>query len=198
MDKMIKTAKNLHTMAITAKWICLITAILMPVAALIVRLLPKQTFDGAHYSLDVGNFDLDLALDGLAPGEVTRQDLILGLLFVGLVLLLVWMCLRVIVTMLAPMAQGRPFTENVSASLQSLSLVALIGGFVYEFGKVVLSMIQYSNYNLPMIFDSEAIAGYSVEFEINYTFLLLFLLLRLMSYVFRYGQQLQQLEEETL
>lgn len=198
MDKMIKTAKNLHTMAKTAGWICLVAAIIMPIAAFVIRLLPKSSFAGAAFSLDVGNFDLSLWLDGVAPGEVTRQNIISGLLFATIVLVLAWLCLRIIVKMLEPMTQGRPFTQEVAACLNKLSWIALVSGAVYQFGAVVLSAIQYSSYNLDMIFDSAVITGYTIEYELNLNFILLFMLLRLMSYVFQYGLQLQQLEDETL
>ena len=198
MDKMIKTAKNLHLMAKTAQWICLIAAILLPPAAFAVRLMPKQMFSGYGYYLDVGNFNLELRLDGLAPAEETRRSLIIGLLFVAVILFLAWMTLRIIVRMLEPMTQGRPFSREVSDCLNRLSWIALIGGGIYEIGSVVIRAIQYSGINLYMLFDSDAIGGFTVEFRIDCWFLLLFLLLRLMSYVFRYGEALQQLSDETL
>lgn len=198
MDKMIKTAKNLHLMAKAAQWICLIAAILLPPAAFALRLMPKHLFAGYGYYLNVGNFNLELCLDGVAPAEETRKSLIIGLLFAALILFLAWLTLRIIVRMLEPMTQGRPFTREVSDSLNRLSWIALIGGGIYEIGSVVIQAIQYSGINLYMLFDSAAIGSFTVEFRIDCWFLLLFLLLRLMSYVFRYGEALQQLSDETL
>ena len=198
MDKMIRTAKNLHTMAKAAQRIFLIAAILLLPAALAIRLIPKHQFAGRGFFLNTGNINLEMCLDGVAPAEITRQNLITGLLFAALILFLGWLCLRIIASMLEPMTQGRPFSPNVSDSLNRLSWITLIGGAVYEIGSVIIQAFQYSGVNLDLLFNSQTIRSYTVEFHIDLWFILLFMLLRLMNYVFRFGQELQQLSDETL
>ena len=52
--------------------------------------------------------------------------------------------------------------------------------------------------DLAQYFNSAIVKNITVEYELNMWFIAGFVLLMLMSHVFAYGQQLQQLSDETL
>ena len=96
------------------------------------------------------------------------------------------------------MAQGQPFDKNVSVSLRKLSFITLAVGILLEIGKTVLSALILGSIKLDALFNPELVAGYTVEHVTGTGFILLFTVLYLMSHVFRYGKELQQLSDETL
>ena len=53
-------------------------------------------------------------------------------------------------------------------------------------------------FDLPALLVSEKIAHVGGLFEVDLSFLIYWAILMLLSYVFRYGEQLQQLSDETL
>ena len=53
-------------------------------------------------------------------------------------------------------------------------------------------------YDLPSLLISEKIVHVDGMFRVDLTFLVYWAILLLLSYVFRYGEQLQQLSDETL
>jgi len=96
------------------------------------------------------------------------------------------------------MAKGEPFAGLVSGKLKQLAALSLVLGLAAEGLKMVGQAVTANMMDLQSLLMSEKIAGVSLNYEMDLTFLLVFALLRLLSYVFRYGEELQQLSDETL
>ena len=96
------------------------------------------------------------------------------------------------------MSQGQPFDSNVSQNFRTLSFITLASGAVVELGGMALSALRLGSIRLDSLFNPQLVAGYTVEHVMNMNFILLFAVLYLMSHVFRYGEELQQLSDETL
>ena len=93
---------------------------------------------------------------------------------------------------------GSALRQNVSVSLRKLSFITLAVGILLEIGETVLSALILGSIKLDALFIPELVAGYTVEHVTGSGFILLFAVQYLMSHVFRYGQELQQLSDETL
>ena len=150
------------------------------------------------YSLTLGNVALELIPDGAIPAEATRSALIIGLVFCVPVLFFSAKCLAIIQDILTPMTQGKPFDTKVADSLKKLSFIVLAAGAVMEVGKVALSALLLNSIRLDALFNPELVAGYTVKHVLSMNFIFLFAVLYLMSHVFRYGEELQVLSDETL
>ena len=200
MDKMMRISKNLNSFAKAAKGIFQAAAIVIAVCIVILLFVSPHhaMWQNGTYSLELGNVTLELIPDGAIPAEVTRRTVIAGLIFCIPVLLFTAKCLAIVQDILTPMTQGQPFDKKVSQNLRKLSFITLIAGAVIEIGEIALSALRLNSIRLDALFNPELVAGYTVENVMNMNFILLFGALYLMSHVFRYGEELQQLSDETL
>lgn len=200
MEKMMKISKNLNIFANVAKHLFRVAAVIIALAAVILLFLSPHhpMWQNGTYSLTLGNVALELIPDGAIPAEATRSALIIGLVFCVPVLFFSAKCLAIIQDILTPMTQGKPFDTKVADSLKKLSFIVLAAGAVMEVGKVALSALLLNSIRLDALFNPELVAGYTVKHVLSMNFIFLFAVLYLMSHVFRYGEELQVLSDETL
>lgn len=198
MDKMINSAKFFHTgskvmcgIFHAATWICGVVAVL-------VWFLPESMFWGGAESISFGPVTAVLKADGMLAPIWVRTGIFEELLLCLIVLFFACRVLRIIQNILEPMTQGQPFMDTVAPNLKRLAWLCLIGGAVSEIAKAAYFALAYGQRNLMNYFNPQVVESVEVSYVLNLWFLPIFVLLMLMSYVFAYGQQLQQLSDETL
>lgn len=99
---------------------------------------------------------------------------------------------------LNPMKEEKPFDSIVSTNLKKLAKLSINLGIL---GNIIILSEQILTvfvYDLPGLLISEKITHVGGMFNIDLTFFLYWAFLMLLSYVFRYGEELQQLSDETL
>ena len=99
---------------------------------------------------------------------------------------------------LTPMKEGKPFDSIVSTNLKKLARLSINLGIL---GNIILLSEQIMTvfvYDLPSLLISDKITHVGGMFQVDLTFLIYWAILLLLSYVFRYGEELQQLSDETL
>jgi len=200
MNKVMKISKVLNTIIRIARTLLKVAAIITAVAVVILMFVSshQDIWSKVGYTLQLGEVTLDLIPNGLIPPETSRL-LGFGSLVLSIVLFLLgakW--LQIVQSILTPMAEGRPFDASVSGSLRKLSFVTLIVGGIGQILNMVFFAIQLHSIQLSNLFNPEYVAGYTVENVMDTNFLIVFGVLLLMSHVFRYGEALQQLSDETL
>ena len=99
---------------------------------------------------------------------------------------------------LLPMKEEKPFDSIVSTNLKKLAKLSIVLGILYNIILLSELIMTVFVYDLPGLLVSEKIASVSGMFQVDLTFLIYWAVLLLLSYVFRYGEQLQQLSDETL
>lgn len=200
MNKVMKISKGLNTFAGIARSLLKAAAIVIAVCVVILLFVSKHhdIWRNVGYTLQLGDVTLALIPDGMIPPEATRLLIMGGLIFCIPLLLFSARCIHIVQDILTPMSQGKPFDRSVSDSLHKLSFITLIVGGIAEAGDMALSALQLYSVKLDALFNPEFVAGYTVEQTMDMNFLLLFGVLFLMSHVFRYGEELQQLSDETL
>ena len=99
---------------------------------------------------------------------------------------------------LKPMAAEKPFDRTVGTNLAKLAKLSIRIGILWN--AIILSeqIIMVFVYDLPGLLISEKITHVAGMFNVDLSFLIYWAILMLLSYVFRYGEQLQQLSDETL
>lgn len=165
---------------------------------------------GLIFNLDaeqIGTFSrsIELGFAELRFAEAYMPDQKAILLSAGAQVLMTLSCLwaaRIAVgcvrEILAPMTQGEPFGGIVSAKLKKLSVLSLLLGVIVEGIRMIEQSVTTGIMDIGNLLLSEKIAGVSFQYEMDLTFLLVFAALRLLSYVFRYGEELQRQSDETL
>ena len=109
-----------------------------------------------------------------------------------------WLCLRKIRDILSPMKEGRPFEEGISKNIRQLALIILVGGGIAEAGGAIGQVFTIKAYNLATLFNNAAIDHATYDYNFSLWFIIVALILFFLSYVFRYGEELQKESDETL
>ena len=99
---------------------------------------------------------------------------------------------------LQPMKEEKPFASVVSVNLKKLAKLSISIGILVNVISLAEQIMMIFLYDLPGLLISEKITHVGGMFKVDLTFLVYWAILMLLSYVFRYGEQLQQLDDETL
>ena len=106
--------------------------------------------------------------------------------------------LKLVLRILRLMADGRPFDGTVSANLKWLGWVTLAGVAVHYVMDGVSAAMDVSMFDLDQIFRPDMVKGVTIQNTDSLSCLLIPIMIFLLSYVFRYGGELQRQSDETL
>ena len=203
MNNLSNTAKKLDKVfeivhiVLGALAIACIVGVALIAAAYILKWDPSMIGTG-YENLDIGFLELTVA-ESYAP------DKWLVLLQAAITLLVSCRLMYdgrrgvgYIREILQPMAEEKPFDSIVSTNLKKLSRLSITLGILFNIITLSEQVIAVFAYDLPGLLVSEKITYVSGMFNLDLTFLIYWAILLLLSYVFRYGEELQQLSDETL
>lgn len=203
MNNLSSTAKKLDKVfeifgiVLFAVSIACIVLFVLIVAAYVLKLDPSMI--GTNYeNFDVGFLELTVA-SNYAP------DKWLVLLQAAITLVVSFrLCydgrkgVGYVREILQPMKEEKPFDSIVSTNLKKLAHLSINLGILANIIILSEQIITVFVYDLPSLLVSEKITHVSGMFEVDLTFLIYWAIFTLLSYVFRYGEDLQQLSDETL
>lgn len=196
--KLVTTAKNLDTIAKICSGFMQAFGIVFAIFAVLVLLFGSKMFSGGSLSLDLDFVTLHLTDEFQTASNLMKVYTIIGLLIGSFLCFSAYYVLRLLRGILAPMKEGRPFEAAVPTSLKKTAWIVLIGGIVFQIAAAVESFILTKSYPMDQIFSSPAIAEIDYNYTIDFNFVWIFCILMFLSYIFSYGQQLQQESDETL
>ena len=99
---------------------------------------------------------------------------------------------------LEPMKEEKPFDSIVSTNLKKLARLSISLGILGNIISLSEQIMTVFVYDLPGLLISDRITHVGSMFQVDLAFLVYWVILLLLSYVFRYGEHLQQLSDETL
>lgn len=99
---------------------------------------------------------------------------------------------------LKPMIEEKPFDAIVSTNLKKLAKLSIVIGIMFNIIILAEQIISIFVFDLPGLLLSEKITHVTGMFKIDLSFVVYWAILMLLSYVFHYGESLQQLSDETL
>lgn len=149
-------------------------------------------------SFDFGFLEIELAQDFIPDaGIVLMQAVIIlcggcGVIYLG------QKGIVYIHQILKPMAEEKPFDSIVSTNLRKLAKLSIFVGILSNIVLLAEQFILVFSYDLRGLLLSDKIHAVEFNFDFDLSFLLTWGILMLLSYVFQYGEQLQQLSDETL
>lgn len=201
MEKLSKIARVLGKIIKVLRGICIGCGIACAVMLIIGIFLPDHLYSNfvsvGDMSINLGNVELQLSR-ALEPCGSLRLYACVNLVSAMITLALSAIGLHLLYKILAPMAEARPFDSAVSCNLRKLGWVTLIGAVASSILDTLASMSEIGLFNLSELFAPSLVTGYTVGYYMDISQLLIPALLFLLSYVFRYGEELQQLSDETL
>lgn len=201
MKKLSGIAKTLDVYFKIGYWLTLIITVLCIPIIIIFLLLSRDNpdlFRGMVQSLDFGNISFRIADTYAADAEAGRTLMLLSLVIGAVSLPVYCLMIRSVRKILAPMKDGLPFQETIAKNLMNLGWLIIVNGVLGLILEAVSSHIIFSIYDMNALFLSEKIASVSTFYHLNLTFVLYALVLMGLACIFRHGQELQQLSDETL
>ena len=105
---------------------------------------------------------------------------------------------KAVSAILAPMKEGKPFDRAVSQNLRKLGWLSLILGAVVNVMEIVGVYSMAAMHSIETLLISEKITHVSINMNADLSFLIVPAVLFLLAYVFRYGEELQTLSDETV
>lgn len=91
-----------------------------------------------------------------------------------------------------------PFDVRVSNHMKNLAKYILVGGIVFNILEVCRIMQFKQTINFDLLFNTKYVTQINFDIRLHLSFLVFAALIYLLSYIFRYGQELQRLSDETL
>lgn len=175
---------------------CIVGVALIGIAYLL-KLDPSMIGTG-YENIDIGFIELQAA-PAFAPGKWTV--LLQAAITLAVSCRLAYDARRgvgYIREILRPMIDEKPFDSIVSTNLKKLARLSINLGILFNIITLTEQIMAVFVYDLPGLLISEKIAGISANFTVDLSFLIYWAILLLLSYVFRHGEALQQLSDETL
>ena len=203
MEKLKRTAKVLDVIAKAMWWICIILSALM-LAALIVVLIagvqPESAETGAGMTLSLGVLRLKLSGptpkngNALAPAVVVS---VIAACVIAALMVLAWET-HILHRVLSPMREGRPFDRRISKNLRTLGWVSLVQAVIFSVASSVGNYMIFTSLDLMELFNRSLVTDYTVNIRFEAGYLLIPVAFFLLSWIFRYGEELQRQSDETL
>lgn len=199
MDSIRKTSRFLlSVLRVVYALVLIFCGIALAALAAVYFFAPDSIAQKGTYSLTLGFAEVTLTQG--APAAVARGSQLILLLMPSVALCAGFACytLRLLMRILRPMTQGLPFDGSVSRLLRRLAYAELIFGALFAVMQLVIQRHYYTALNVPSLFSSEAVSSVRLSSVCDGSFLIVFAVLLLLSYIFRYAQELQTLSDETL
>ena len=203
MNNLSNTAKKLDKVfkivhiVLGALAIACIVGVALILAAYVFKMDPAMIGTG-YETFDIGFLELQLA-PGVAPDK--WLVLLQGAITLAVGCLLAYESRRgvgYVRDILRPMTEEKPFDSVVSTNLKKLANLSIKLGILGNILILAQQAMTVFVYELPSLLVSDKIVHVGGMFQVDLTFLIYWAVLLLLSYVFRYGEQLQQLSDETL
>lgn len=147
------------------------------------------TIDWLTITADRG-FGLDL--DGAVPMKLTQ------LLSAIAITIIACRGIRILKRVLLPIERNQPFRRGISADILALSRCALWLGMAENLSMLAAVILIENHYHLPALLANDTITQVSVSPEFRPVWFIAAAVLSILSIVFRRGEELQTLADETL
>jgi hypothetical protein len=201
--KMMETAKMIDVFLKVVRIIDVVGGIGCAIGLVIVPIFRKAMLtaqlDGG---IDLGDISLVLTDSSMKFSLIDWNTLTISMmtaLVSALVIcVIVWYGITLLLRVIAPMKEGRPFESGVSGQITKLAWVVLVGGAVSEAASYVARYVEIKAFDVTALFDSSVVTGYTYNGVFDTSFVASAIVLFLLSYIFRYGEGLQRESDETL
>ena len=195
--RLARTAKIIDILLITAQ---IILVVLFVITAVSIPL----TFTSGHrpltsqLTMDFGFGTITAADDLILNQESFKYSIVIGLISTIILLAAGWYAIMVMRTIIAPMKTGRPFENGISAKIRRIAWLSLICGAIDEIFDMAGSVLMIRAVDFKALFNEAAVTDISYTYTMDFSFIIIAIILFLLSYIFQYGEALQKESDETL
>lgn len=197
-SKMMKTAVVIDRILKILQRVAIVCGIIYLIFMTLALLFGEKIVASTNV-VSLGQLRLILKDDSSLLNEsALKTGLSISLAFVAISIAICVYAIEIIRKVLEPMKEGRPFDKGISQMMKKLAWVVLAGGAIVRVGGCITMIAEIKAYDLTAFFAESAITGYRLNYVIDLNFIVTACVLFLLSYVFRYGEELQRESDETL
>ena len=190
--KMCRVANTLDTLCRVGGVLFMAAAVVCAVFAVLVLIVGEKVIAAGSLTLNLDFVKLYLAETFAANKPYVMLYVMLGLLAAGVLCGVVSYAAKVARCILQPMKEGRPFEASVADNLKKLAIVVLLGGALSGVMGIVERMFLSRAFPLEQVVTEAVVQRIEYIYNLDLNFVLIGCVLLFLSYIFRYGQQLQQ------
>lgn len=196
-DKSKALLKKMCFILKVVRWVCLIFVVLL------IGLSLFYAFNKDVYNMLFGSIRIDylqlIFNDDLALHK-DKMSIWLPLIFLitAIFVFIISKAVQTIESICTITIDHTPFDVSVSNHLKNLAKYILAGGIVFNILEVCRVMQFKQTINFNLLFNTKYVTQINFDIRLHLSFLIFAALIYLLSYIFRYGQELQQLSDETL
>ena len=188
---------NIASVVIKIISVALVVGLGILAAAFLFDLDPHMVGTGFDHA-DLGFVTFTVAENYLPDYRIILSEGAMELFLSLLCMVPAHFSVKAIRNILAPMKNGEPFHNTVSTNLKKLANYTCSLGIGLNLQEIISNIFLVKAYDLHLLLLSEKVSHVEFMFVFDLSFLVVYGVLLLLSYIFRYGEQLQQLSDETL
>lgn len=200
MEKLSKTSKIVDKVLKVCYWLLVVSAAIVVLVYGLIAFVPSfADVQDASWSLNLGNIELVLADDVMSGKSHASAESVYAI--VSMVVLAGVTCygIKLLRNILASMIKEQPFAGTVSADLKKLGLLVICGSIALGIVECVGTAIVYSVYDVSNILISDKVTAVNLNLGVvDIKTVFIGVLVFMLSHVFKYGEKLQQQDDETL
>lgn len=201
-EKMIKTAKALERVFRILQCsivICVAAGVFILGIFTVMYATNHDTIMGAAFrSVDIGALTFELTEDAAPSSRAILLCTWFSMTATIAFVLTLHYALGVFRRILKPMTEGNPFAPCISREIRKLAFASLAVGVIRNGTEFAETLGAARIFDLNRLLQNSQIRAVTVNSQFDMTFILAFFVLLLVSYIFRYGEELQKLSDETL
>ena len=188
---------NVLAIALSIASVCMIVCLCLIAAGFLFD-LPPHIVGSGYEQAELGFVTLTVADAYMPDHRIIWGQAAMEMFLTLLCLVPAHFIVKRIQAILAPMKNGEPFHNTVSIHLGKIAKYVCALGIGMNLQKIISNILLVKAYDLHLLLLSEKIPHVEFHFTFDFSFLLVCGILLLLSYVFRHGEELQQLSDETL
>ena len=198
MDKLGSFAKKVDWVAKFLQVLSLGMGVILLLFLVLALVYDESFYSSMNFTVDLISVKFHF-IDECIPDAATMKTYCLAWLLIGCWGLWVrFFEIDTIRKIIKRMIEKRPFDDSVAKNIRKLSLIILIGDGVGACAEHGIRIWEYHAFDYENIFLSDKLVGVSSDYNLSVSFVWMFLIVYLLSYVFQYGQELQIQSDETL
>lgn len=196
-DKSKDLLKKMCFILKIVRWVCLISVVLLIGLSLFFA-FNKDVYNTLFGSIRIDFLQLMFKDDTALQKDTMSMWLPLILLITAIFIFIIYKSIQTIESICTITMDHTPFDVRVSNHIKNLAKYILVGGIVFNILEVCRIMQFKQTINFDLLFNTKYVTQINFDIRLHLSFLVFAVLIYLLSYIFRYGQELQQLSDETL
>lgn len=200
MKDMKRSARTLNTLLNIVFWLVVIRGVYAAFfhSVVLYRLFTDPASLTEKMGLTIDWLTLDAASGfGIDLNTAVSMKLI-QLVSAIIITLILCRCVRCLKHILFPIELGQPFREGIAGDIRKLAWLCFDLGWAENLAMLFSVILIQNHYGLDSILVNGPVTGISIHPEFQPVWFITAAVLVILSMVFRQGEQLQQLSDETL